>query len=94
MTDTREMNLYECECGATYWVAAPDLKSATLALFAQWDDEGSVDDSDDGFEIERVPQARAEKLRFNGSDGLPVCSMAEEAARQTRATVIACSEWP
>ncbi len=89
------MTLYQVESGgATYWVVAPTLRGAVDALFKCWDDEGSTDDIEH-FTIDEMPSEKAKRIRFRAEPYQePSCSMAEEAARQTGATVIACSEWP
>lgn len=90
------MKLWEIGTGgATYWAVAPDLKTAAAVAFKCWEDEGSLEDVEE-ITIDGVPDERAKKLKFRAEpyDDNPECSMAEEAARHSEPTVIACTEWP
>lgn len=92
------MRLWEItDGGATYWAVAPDIRKAIEVAFACWEQEGSLDDNlehMDSLAIDVVPDERAQRLTFRPTGDEPQCSMAEEAARQTEARVIACTEWP
>lgn len=88
------MKLWECDCGATYWVAAPNLRSAVDAMFQCWEAEGSLEDMEDsGFSIESVPESRGVRLQLRNEDGSAM-TMWDAMKQAKQAEVLGCTEWP
>ncbi|MCP4967416.1 MAG: hypothetical protein GY926_19560 [bacterium] len=87
------MNVYRVDCGAYYWVAAPNIREAVSVIWKCWHDEGSEEDSDDGFSIGKVPRSKWPETYYDDGFGRPM-SFSALVTKQTTATVLTCSEWP
>ena len=90
------MKLYEIEVGATYWVAAENIREALTVLWDWWENEGCVEDARDcGYlHIDEVPEKKSEKLRFREDGEKNAGRLMIDAAKECeQPEVIACSEW-
>lgn len=87
------MKAYEADCGATYWIVAPNLVEAMRALADCWVAEGSEDDAEH-VTLDEVPTAKLTEILVHddGTDTkLPLDAILAEAEAPA---VVACSEWP
>lgn len=91
------LKLYEVETGATYWIAARNLRQATDTAWNCWEQEGALEDIEDsGFQIEPVAEERARKInvRDDGTGGeRTLWDFMRDQEEKGDAAVIACSEW-
>jgi hypothetical protein len=89
-----ETKLYEAKVGsATYWVSALHPEHARELLYVVEEETGADAEEFEEAVIFECAVERAEKLRFNGSDG-ESRSMWGEFLTGRAPRVIACSEWP
>ncbi len=89
-----ETKLYEAKVGgATYWVSALHPDHARELLYECGEEMGVDPEPFEETILVECPVPRAEKLRFNGSDG-ESRSMWGEFLTGRCPRVIACSEWP
>lgn len=87
------MKVFEVEDGAMYWVAAPDLQSAVLAMSQCYADTGDGW-PEDYFRIDEVFPKRAKEIEIK-DDGTDTKHSAWALAQEcTKAQVLGCSEWP
>lgn len=91
------LKLYEVETGATYWVAARNLRQAVDTVWACWEAEDALEDVDEsGFEIEPVVEERARKIKVRDDDvggERTLWDFFRDQQETGDAQVIACSEW-
>ena len=92
------MKVYEVEVGATYWVAAKNLRQAVDTVWRCWENEGSLADVDEGgtLSVEEVSEERARKLKLTDDDGGGTRSLWDFVRDQTEKNepeVVGCSEW-
>lgn len=98
----KHYNVYEVDCGVTYWVAAPSFRLAADTFFkCVHDIEGMSDDDLEHFAIEKASAERVKNVKINidggwhdGRDSVPARELAEYAAKEGEPQVIGCSEWP
>jgi len=92
-----EMNLYEVDVCATYWVVAKNLIQAFEVARACWENEGSLEDvaTLDGIQIDQVYEGGARKIKIRMDDEAGSERLLWDVFRDTKnPEVIACSEWP
>jgi hypothetical protein len=89
-----ETKLYEAKVGgATYWVSALHPRHVLELLYETGEEQGSDPEDIEEAIIVECETERAERLRFNGSNG-ESRSMWGEFLTGRSPRVIACSEWP
>ena len=92
------MKVYKVEVGATYWVAAKNLRQVVDTVWQCWEEEGSLEDAETGssLSIEEVPEERARKIKIR-DDNLggerSLWDFVRDQAEKGESAVVGCSEW-
>lgn len=92
------MKIYEVEVGATYWVAAKNMRQAVDTVWRCWEEESSLEDveSGDSLSIETVTEERARKIKVR-DDNLggerSLWDFVRDQDEKGESAVVACSEW-
>lgn len=92
------MKIYEVEVGATYWVAAKNLRQALDTVWRCWEGEDALEDVETGgmLSIEEVSEERARKLKIRDNDlggERSLWDFVRDRDEKDESAVVACSEW-
>lgn len=92
------MKIYEVEVGATYWVAAKNMRQAIDTVWRCWEEESALEDVETGetLSIDTVSEERARKIKVR-DDNLggerSLWDFVRDQDEKGESAVVACSEW-
>lgn len=95
MTESKQMNVYFTDTGATYYILAHTPEEAAETLRDLWREEGWSEgdiESEDGFTTTEVPRADWPEEYWDDGEGLHQ-SFAKLVGQQNGPTVLTCSEY-
>ena len=89
-----EMHVYLVDDGASYWVAAPDIKTAVQTWMACIELGGEDLEDTDSFSIEKLSPSRVATLTLSTEEGVKEPLEKARVACGSTPGALGCSEWP